>query len=258
MVYGSNLYYYLYNLQGDVIALVRASTGKIAATYSYDAWGNCTVTNAAGYAVGDRNPFRYRGYYYDTETGLYYLNSRYYSPEFGRFISADDAAYLGADGEVLSYNLFAYCLNNPINRTDCGGYWSNWATAGVIIGSVLCIAAITILTCGVGTATLAGAVAVGAAQGALIGAAAGTAVGAGIGYGITGTVDGALEGAAIGFGAGAVVGAAVGGSIAGINYGTFSSSSELTKHYVKHGKDFHDLYSNAKGYEKGAKYVIKN
>ena len=72
-----------------MIALVRASTGKIAATYSYDAWGNPTVTNAAGYTVGDKNPFRYRGYYYDTETGLYYLNSRYYSPEFGRFISAD-------------------------------------------------------------------------------------------------------------------------------------------------------------------------
>ena len=71
MVYGSNIYYYLYNLQGDVIALVRASTGKIAATYSYDAWGNSTVTNAAGYTVGDKNPFRYRGYYYDTGTGLY-------------------------------------------------------------------------------------------------------------------------------------------------------------------------------------------
>ena len=54
---------------GDVIAIVRAATGQIVATYSYDAWGKCTVTNAAGYAVGDKNPFRYRGYYYDTETG---------------------------------------------------------------------------------------------------------------------------------------------------------------------------------------------
>ena len=75
---GTMLFYYLYNVQGDVIAIVRAATGQIVAKYSYDAWGKCTVTNAAGYAVGDKNPFRYRGYYYDTETGLYYLNSRYY------------------------------------------------------------------------------------------------------------------------------------------------------------------------------------
>ena len=86
---GTMLFYYLYNVQGDVIAIVRAATGQIVAKYSYDAWGKCTVTNAAGYAVGDKNPFRYWGYYYDTETGLYYLNSRYYNPEFGRFINAD-------------------------------------------------------------------------------------------------------------------------------------------------------------------------
>ena len=131
-----------------MIALVRASTGKIAATYSYDAWGNPTVTNAAGYTVGDKNPFRYRGYYYDTETGLYYLQSRYYSPEFGRFISADDAAYLGADGEVLSYNLFAYCLNNPINRTDADGSFSlpNWAKVAISATVILGLAAATVFT----------------------------------------------------------------------------------------------------------------
>ena len=66
---GTMLFYYLYNVQGDVIAIVRAATGQVVAKYSYDAWGNCTVTNATGYAVGDKNPFRYRGYYYDTETG---------------------------------------------------------------------------------------------------------------------------------------------------------------------------------------------
>ena len=76
---GTMLFYYRYNVQGDVIAIVRAATGQIVAKYSYDAWGKCTVTNATGYAVGDKNPFRYRGYYYDTETGLYYLNSRYYA-----------------------------------------------------------------------------------------------------------------------------------------------------------------------------------
>ena len=115
---GTMLFYYLYNLQGDVIAIVRATTGQIVAKYSYDAWGNCTVTNAAGYAVGDKNPFRYRGYYYDTETGLYYLNSRYYNPEFGRFISADGQL---SGGNIAGANLYAYCYCNPINLLDYNG-----------------------------------------------------------------------------------------------------------------------------------------
>ena len=149
---------------------------------------------------------------HDTETTLYYLQSRYYDPEIGRWINADDTAYLGADGTPLSYNLFAYCVNNPVNRTDINGNWSGWATAGIIVGTVLCVAAVTVLTCGVGTATLAGAVAVGAAKGALVGAAVGTAAGAGIGYAATGTLEGAATGAAIGFGAGSLLGAAFGGS----------------------------------------------
>ena len=116
---GTMLFYYLYNLQGDVIAIVRAATGQVVAKYTYDAWGNCTVTNAAGYTVGDKNPFRYRGYYYDTETGLYYLNSRYYNPEFGRFISADGFVSIGQG--ITGSNMFAYCGNNPINRYDSNG-----------------------------------------------------------------------------------------------------------------------------------------
>ena len=124
---GTMLFYYLYNVQGDVIAIVRAATGQVVAKYSYDAWGKCTVTNATGYAVGDKNPFRYRGYYYDTETGLYYLNSRYYNPEFGRFISADG---LIDNRGATSQNLFAYCGNNPVNRSDLSGlFWKeigNW------------------------------------------------------------------------------------------------------------------------------------
>lgn len=115
---GTMLFYYLYNVQGDVIAIVRAATGQVVAKYSYDAWGKCTVTNAAGYAVGDKNPFRYRGYYYDTETGLYYLNSRYYNPEFGRFISADGQL---SGGNIAGANLYAYCYCNPINLLDYNG-----------------------------------------------------------------------------------------------------------------------------------------
>ena len=130
---GTMLFYYLYNVQGDVIAIVRAATGQVVAKYSYDAWGNCTVTNATGYAVGDKNPFRYRGYYYDTETGLYYLNSRYYNPEFGRFINADSQLNL-KDG-IPGYNLFAYCNNNPIMYSDPSGH--SFILACIIVGAVL-------------------------------------------------------------------------------------------------------------------------
>ena len=128
---GTMLFYYLYNVQGDVIAIVRAATGQVVAKYSYDAWGNCTVTNATGYAVGDKNPFRYRGYYYDTETGLYYLNSRYYNPEFGRFISAD--GFVSTGQGITGSNMFAYCGNNPINRYDPSGN----SFLGIAAGAVL-------------------------------------------------------------------------------------------------------------------------
>ena len=127
---GDTLYYYLYNVQGDVIAIMRAATGQVVARYSYDAWGKCTVTNATGYTVGEKNPFRYRGYYYDTETGLYYLNSRYYSPEFGRFINVD-SELAGIGGTTLGYNLFAYCFNNPVNMSDPEGNWPKWVTGAL-------------------------------------------------------------------------------------------------------------------------------
>ena len=116
--------YYMYNLQGDVVGLADAATGKIIAKYLYDAWGKCvSVENAGGYTIGTANPFRYRGYYYDNETGFYYLNSRYYNPEVGRFINADAFASTDISG-VLSTNMFAYCENNPVNRADFyGTFW---------------------------------------------------------------------------------------------------------------------------------------
>ncbi len=145
------------------------------------------------------------------DTKFYYLQSRYYNPAVGRFLNAD--SQLNEQDGPTGFNLFAYCKNNPINRTDANGKWSGWATAGLIVGAALCIAAVTVLTCGVGTATLAGAIAVGAAKGALIGATVGAVAGAGVGYAVTGTLEGAVTGAAIGFGAGAVIGAVVGGSV---------------------------------------------
>lgn len=113
--------YYMYNLQGDVVGLADAAMGKIIAKYLYDAWGKCvSVENADGYTIGTANPFRYRGYYYDNDTGLYYLQSRYYDPAIGRFINAD--AFASTDTkDLLGTNMFAYCENNPVNMVDPNG-----------------------------------------------------------------------------------------------------------------------------------------
>lgn len=160
-------------------------------------------------SISTVNPYTYRGYRYDSELMLYYLNSRYYNPVSGRFINSD--GLLGSQGNILGHNMYAYTQNNPVMYTDISGYAPEWLKkAAVIIGVILVVAAVTILTCGVGTGTLIGAIAVGAAKGALIGAAVGIAAGAGIGYAINGK-EGAIEGAMLGFGAGALVGAAVGG-----------------------------------------------
>ena len=113
--------YYMYNLHGDVVGLADAATGKIIAKYLYDAWGKCvSIENAGGYTIGTANPFRYRGYYYDNDTGLYYLQSRYYDPAIGRFINAD--AFASTDTkDLLGTNMFAYCENNPVNMVDPNG-----------------------------------------------------------------------------------------------------------------------------------------
>ena len=127
MIRNGYAFYYMYNLQGDVIGLMDARNGRVVARYSYDAWGNCTVQNADGWITGDANPFRYRGYYYDTETGFYYVSSRYYDPEIGRFISPDTTDVLTATPVALTdKNLYAYCDNNPVMRVDLGGrFWES-------------------------------------------------------------------------------------------------------------------------------------
>ena len=93
-------------------------------SYIYDAWGKVySVTGSMADTLGTINPIRYRSYYYDTETGFYYLNSRYYDPEIKRFINADSQLSMGS---VAGTNLFAYCGNNPINMTDSMGNWPKW------------------------------------------------------------------------------------------------------------------------------------
>lgn len=117
--YNGQEYIYRKNIQGDITHIYKISNGtlELAAEYKYDAWGNHSVINYDGNSIGDINPIRYRGYYYDTETKLYYLNARYYDPETGRFISADDTQFINAN-IVNGVNLYAYCLCDPINKID--------------------------------------------------------------------------------------------------------------------------------------------
>ena len=188
-------YTYLFekNLQGDIIAVYNTSGTKLV-SYVYDAWGNVTVTNhnVSGTNSGARhNPFRYRGYYYDTETGYYYLQSRYYNPKWGRFLNAD--SYLNASGEIIGYNMYTYCNNNPIKGYDPTGKW-NWdnliqfgrnlinvAVASVaIVGAGLSIGAAitgTIVSGGAGAITIPAAIAA-ASQCIVVAASAVATIGA--------------------------------------------------------------------------------
>ena len=119
VVYDDLLYYYVTNIQGDVVAILDA-TGAEVVTYTYDAWGNIlTIGGSKATTLGQDNPLRYRGYVYDQETGLYYLQSRYYDPEMGRFISADSFTSTGQG--FTGNNMFAYCGNNPVNYLDPEG-----------------------------------------------------------------------------------------------------------------------------------------
>lgn len=125
-------YFYRKNLQGDVIGIVDAS-GNSVAEYRYDAWGK--ILEATG-TMANINPIRYRGYYFDQETGLYYVSSRYYDPEICRWINADDVSNLGANSDFASVNLFSYCGNNPVNRSDNGGeFWH--IVVGAVIGAAI-------------------------------------------------------------------------------------------------------------------------
>ena len=141
--YNGTAYYYVYNLQGDVIALLN-SAGETVARYDYDPWGKIiAITDGNGVDVSSNsahianiNPIRYRGYYYDAETGLYYLQSRYYDAEVGRFLNAD--GYISTGQGTVGSNMFAYCGNNPVNRTDnTGHFWSEiWEFAKTAVSEI--------------------------------------------------------------------------------------------------------------------------
>ena len=121
----------------NIIGLVDSS-GNTVVSYSYDSWGKILgITGSMANTLGADNPFRYKGYYYDAETGLYYIQSRYYDPEICRFISADDVSLLSASPMALTdKNLYAYCDNNPVMRRDTEGeFWT--IASGAVIGAVI-------------------------------------------------------------------------------------------------------------------------
>ena len=128
-----NTYYYVLNLQGDVVKLVTES-GAVAASYEYDAWGNILASSGS---MAEKNPLRYRGYYYDSETGFYYLQSRYYDPATRRFINAD--VYASTDSkDAIACNMFAYCNNNPVIHDDeSGECFGLVVLAGIFVCSVI-------------------------------------------------------------------------------------------------------------------------
>ena len=141
ILYNNVPYYFIKNLQGDVIAIVNKDAQTVA-RYSYDAWG--AVTNAVTYTeltdgvdIATINPFRYRGYYYDEEIGLYYLQSRYYNPSTGRFINGDTLLSCDIDKRSLATNAFVYSTNNPINESDYAGNIP-WKKIGeVLLGALM-------------------------------------------------------------------------------------------------------------------------
>ena len=140
--YNGSTYFYRKNAQNDIVALLD-NTGAVVVEYKYNAWGKCKILNPDGTEntsatfIGNMNPFRYRSYYYDVNTGLYYLKSRFYDPETGRFLNADSIDYLEPD-TVNGLNLYAYCRNNPVMGYDPNGTWdwgSFWKkTFGIAMG----------------------------------------------------------------------------------------------------------------------------
>ena len=179
VVQGENTYLYRKDAQGNICALLD-SEGNVVVKYVYDAWGNHAVVDADGNDItdeghiGNKNPYRYRGYYYDADLKLYWLQTRYYDPETGRFVTIDDISYL--DPETINgLNLYAYCGNNPVMNVDPTGefFWFLFFIA----------------------------IAVGAIIGGLVNAIS------------TAIAGGSLEDCLIAFGAGALMGAAMGAAL---------------------------------------------
>ena len=243
--YNNTKYFYMYNAQGDVIGVTDVDS-NVVALYTYDSWGKpLAITDANGNDVSGNtshianiNPLRYRGYYWDSETGLFYVNSRYYDPETGRFINADNQVQTSGT-DMTGMNLFAYCGNNPANRIDpTGEAWWHWAIGAAIV--VACAAAV-VVTAGGALAAMGAVAAVGSGVAASTTAAtiaAGAFIGSATALGTAWAIAGATSssnkdlmakgnwGTVAGVAGGAVIG---GGSAYLDSRGSGSSSNSNSK-----------------------------
>lgn len=251
-VYNGKKYLFIRNVFNDVVGILDADDNAIVVRYHYDAFGKCDVIPADGYSetdvsfIGNVNPIRYRGYFFDEETGFYYLQSRYYDPETGRFISPDCFTILDENqGTINGLNLYMYCFSNPIMYTDESGHFPNWAKW--LIGSLVIVglAAATLVTGGASAAGICGFIFCEAFKGALAGAISSMFIG-GIVGGISssasgrGFLKGFANGSANGFMWGAIIGGITGAisgtiqtqrAIANWDKGTFGSGYESLKHH---------------------------
>jgi len=151
MQYGGIDYIFEKNILGDVVGVYRMSDGVYIGGYTYNAWGYpLSMKDAAGNEISQyanhalaHNPFRYRSYYFDKETYFYYLESRYYDPQFGRFLNADEPSMLYYTGDVtFGANLYAYCLNNPVMYTDSTG-----GVVDFVLDIIFAVASLVIAIC---------------------------------------------------------------------------------------------------------------
>ena len=220
-----NTYYYILNLQGDVVQIIDAN-GVMQAEYIYSPWGE--IISAEG-DLAEINPLRYRGYcgyYYDSETGFYYLRSRYYDPENHRFINAD--TYASTDsGDAISCNMFAYCQNNPVMLGDENGEIAGWLVRAIVGAAVGAVAgAISALATGGSAKDVLISAGVGAVTGAIVGGTGSLEAGKIVGRAVASAINGGYTyysarkaGASVG---GAALAA---GASAAISYGTASLSA---------------------------------
>ena len=221
-------YYYDRDVLGNINHIILAN-GQVVATYKYDAYGSHHVYSSSGQLntnasfIGNINPFRYKGYYYDVETQLFWVSSRYYSPELCRWISPDSIEYLDPES-INGLNLYAYCNNDPVNKYDPTGHSAE--SIWKIVGSVAIIAALGVLTI-VSAGATSGLLAVAAPiiSGAFWGATAGAITG-----GITGALNAyssggsILDGVADGMFSGTLSGAATGAISGAFSYLQFPTS----------------------------------
>ena len=148
MKYQNEMYFYRKNLFGDILGILD-SHGTELVKYEYNSWGKLlNLTDYSLNGLGRKNPFRFKGYYYDEELGMYYLNSRYYDPEVGRFISPDTTDILEVQDDLYDKNLYAYCDNNSVMRIDSSG--AVWHLA---VGAVVGVATQFVADVGIGLAT---------------------------------------------------------------------------------------------------------